>query len=128
MTPARLKKELGLLRRRYVAVDHGEDGSWVLVKDLSLPSGWNRPSTDVLIVVPAPYPASPPDNFFVPVGLTLESGQPPTNYSESQAVIGRHWGQFSFHAQEWNPSADSQDGDNLLTFMLQVERRLGEVN
>ena len=128
MTPDRLQLELELLRQRYTAVEHGEDGGWVLMGEVPLPSGWDRPSTEVLVVIPPGYPATPPDNFFVTVGLRLQSGQPPSNYSESQTLIGRQWGQFSFHSQEWNPSAELNEGDNLLTFMLLVEKRLCEVN
>ncbi len=117
-----------LLRRRFAAVEHDGNGGWVLLQDVALPAGWDRACIDVLVLIPPGYPATPPDNFFVPAGFRLGSGQSPSNYSESQSLIGGQWGQFSFHAQEWNPAANVEDGDNLGTFMLAVTRRLGEVN
>ena len=84
--------------------------------------------TDVLILIPSAYPTVPPDNFYVRNGLRLPGGNVPGNYSEEQSILGQSWGQFSFHAQAWNPTSDISDGDGLLTFMLSVEGRLQELN
>ncbi|MBI3995341.1 MAG: hypothetical protein HY349_05130 [Nitrospirae bacterium] len=103
---------------------------WVLFKEFPLPSGWNREKTMLLILIPPGYPLTPPDNFYVQMGFRLVSGALPTNYNEPSAHMGQQWGQFSFHADQstWRPSADLLEGDNLLTFLLQVERRLKELN
>ena len=128
LTPERLQREVQLLQRRFEKVGHDGSGAWILLSQVPLPAGWDRSSTDVLVVIPPGYPATPPDNFFVPVGFRLNSGQSPSNYSESQTINGTQWGQFSFHAQEWNPAASIEDGDNLSTFMVAVTQRLSEVN
>ena len=128
MTPDRLERELELLKGSFEQVEYDQNGACVLLRNVPLLPGWDRTSIDVLVLIPTGYPATPPDNFFVPVGLKLISGQPPSNYSESQALIGSLWGQFSFHAQEWNPSAKVEEGDNLLTFLLLARQRLAEVN
>ena len=128
MTIERLRRELELLRKRYPRIEHGADLDWFRIGDFPLPQGWNRKSTDILVIVPPAYPATPPDNFFVTPGLCTASGAPPGNYSENQSVLGVTWAQFSFHADGWSPTDDPLEGDSLATFMFAVERRLGEAN
>jgi hypothetical protein len=124
----RRKQEIDLLRTKYGELEHGPNLNWILFKKFSLPSGWNRQTTEVLVLIPAGYPTTPPDNFYVRNGLRPASGGPLRNYSENQNVLGGSWAMFSFHTQGWNPSHDLRDGDSLLTFMIGVERRLQELN
>ena len=128
MTAERRKTEFALLRQRYGDLGHGENFDWVIFKDFRLPAGWNRDTTELLVVIPAGYPTTPPDNFFVRNELRISDGSMPANYSDNQSVLGSSWAQFSFHAKEWNPSTALEDGDSLLTFMLAVEQRLRERN
>jgi len=131
MTLERRGFEIDLLRKGYGEVEHGENVDWILFKSFQLPPGWNRENTDLLIIIPPGYPVTPPDNFFVRNGLRIIADgaeRVPSNYSENQTVLGGSWAQFSFHAQVWNPAPDSLEGDNLLTFVLAVERRLQELN
>jgi len=122
-------QEVELLRTKYGTLSTGEQLDWIRFEQFNLPPGWNRSQTALLVLVPAGYPVTPPDNFYVPVGLRTGSGAQPSNYTESQTLLGLQWGQFSFHLDgEWKPSADYFHGDNLLTFMLGVERRLREAN
>lgn len=126
MSLERRKEEIQRLEVRYGAVEHGENLDWILFKDFPLPSGWNWKATELLVIVPAGYPTTPPDNFYVRNGLRLSDGRVPGNYTENQSILGQSWGQFSFHAQAWNPAPDIDSGDSLLTFMISVERRLEE--
>ena len=128
MTLERRLREADLLRGQYSRVEHGPDLDWVLFRDFPLPPGWNRESTDLLVLIPPGYPETAPDNFYVRTGLRVESGAAPGNYSEDQDLLGESWGQFSYHADEWAPTPDLWDGDSLLTLMIAVERRLQEVN
>ena len=128
MTPDRWEEELRLLRGRYAEVVVGGNRDWVLIKDLGLSEGWNRESTDVLTLIPAGYPATAPDNFYVPEGLRLDGGNIPGNYGDGHDAVNGKWGRFSFHVQRWRPDEMVLDGDNLLTFMLAVEKRLREVS
>ena len=100
----RRRREVELLRRQYPQVEHGPDLDWVLFRDFALPPGWNRKSTDLLVLIPPGYPETPPDNFHVLAGLRVESGADPGNYSEGQELLGESWGQFSYHADEWSPT------------------------
>ncbi len=128
MSRDRRDTEFGLLRQHYGDVHAGSDFEWAVVRAVPLCNGWNRPATEVLIVVPPGYPLTPPDNFFVRNGLRLADGSLPANFAENQSVLGDSWAQFSFHAQSWNPAPEPMDGDNLMTFMLAVEGRLRELS
>jgi len=121
-------QEIELLRKKYGPLEQGANLEWVLFKEFPLPSGWNRSTTPLLVLIPSGYPMVPPDNFYVQTGLRLASGAMPSNFSEGQNQLGQQWAQFSFHVQkeEWRPTAGILEGDNLLTFMLGVERRLKE--
>lgn len=123
-------QEIELLRKKYGQLEHGENLDWVLFKQFPLPPGWNKTTTELLVLIPPGYPTTPPDNFYVPVGFRLVSGATQSNYSEGQSPPGPQWGQFSFHVkkEDWSPKADILEGDNLLTFMLAVEGRLKEAN
>ena len=119
-------REIELMRQRYGDLEHGPNMDWILIKRFPLPSDWNREHTELLVVIPPGYPATPPDNFYVREGLRLRNGNLPNNYSEGQSVLGGPWAQFSFHAQAWTPTPNPEDGDSLLTFMLGIEQRLEE--
>ena len=125
---SRLEVEMGLLKIRYGKIDSGENLDWFVVKEFRIPQGWNSELVELLVLIPAGYPVTAPDNFFVRNGLRTAKGAVPGNYSESQSVLGSTWAQFSYHVQDWNPSPSIEDGDSLLTYMLGVEKRLSEVN
>src|SRR6266536_6677073 len=116
--------ELDLLRQRYGPLEHGTGLDWILFRSIPMGAGWNRPTTELLGLIPPAYPLVAPDNFFVREGLRTAEGHLPGGYFEGQvSVLGPGWGQFSLHALEWRPGAELVDGDNLLTFMLAIERR-----
>lgn len=126
MTVERRESELERLGRKYGKVEHGPNLDWVLFKTFPLPPSWNRETTELLVLIPAGYPTTPPDNFFVREGLRLANGAMPQNYSEGQTINGSRWAQFSFHAKGWNPTPDPEEGDSLITFMLSVEKLIQE--
>lgn len=125
---SQLEAEIQLLRRRYGEIEFGENLDWLVVKEFRMPLGWSSEVIELLVLIPPGYPITPPDNFYVRNGLRTSTGAMPGNYSESQSVLGSTWAQFSFHAKDWNPSSDMETSDNLLTFMLGVERRLSEAD
>ena len=77
----------------------------VEIKNVPLPTGWNRPVTTVKFLVPLAYPAAPPDCFWTEPGLALADGRPPQG-SGVQAMPGTTeqvvW--FSWHVQQWDPN------------------------
>ena len=126
MTLDRRKKEIELLKKKYGVVEYSPNLDWMLIKQFSLPPGWNREKTSLLILIPSGYPTTPPDNFYVEPGLKTAEGTVPSNYSEGKNVLKGKWGQFSFHVKEWSPTAEIEKGDNLLTFILGAQKRLYE--
>ena len=121
--PDRRRCDMELLRKRYPRLECGQDLGWFRIGDFALPPGWNREATDLLVIVPPGYPATPPDNFFVRPGLRTAAGAPPGSYTDGRSVLGESWAQFSFHVEGWSPGEDS-----LETFVIAVGRRLRETN
>ena len=126
----RRKLEVEMLQKRYGEAEVGPSLEYIIFKHFRLPPGWNRPETELLVFIPAGYPLTRPDNFYVSSGLRLESGQMPGNFSENQQQLNRTWAVFSVHIEgEWNPNVDLLMGHNLTSYMLTVvEKRLSELN
>ena len=87
--------------------------------------GWNRPTADILFLVPPSYPAGQPDCFWIqPTGFRLANGGTPKNTSDGNQIPddvspGRSTTWFSWHVQKWNPSRDT-----LLTYFKVIRDRL----
>jgi len=125
----RIMEEIELLREKYPSVQTGDNLDWLMIPDFPLPGHWNRPQTKLLFLIPPSYPHTPPDNFYVETGLRLVNGNKPSNYNEGAGVpVGGSWGCFSWHAEKWQPSSSSSEGDNFLSFIKSVNIRLREVN
>lgn len=122
----RLKKELELLAHDYPGVRLENDGTWLIVPDFPVPAGWNRETITILVIVPAGYPQTPPDNFHVEPGLKLANGEMPDNYTENCGPPTPGWSRFSWHIDgTWRPSSNAAEGDNLHRFLWSVRGRLG---
>lgn len=125
----RLREELALVERQYGALDIAEDLSSFVITGMPLPKGWSTEETPVLVLIPAGYPTTPPDNFYVRNDLTLAGGGEPGNAPKDQAQRNATWRMFSWHVDEtWQPSAAPARGDNLLTFLAGCEQRLSELS
>lgn len=125
----RRRSEIALLREGYPSVRHDDPIEWVIVEDTALPDGYNRSETEILIDLPAGYPQTPPDNFYVPAGLRLADGSQPDAFNPKHRThVGEQWDRFSWHEDDgWSPAPTIENGSNLLTFMATVEERLGAV-
>jgi hypothetical protein len=127
----RRQKELELVEAQFGELEHAPDLSWFVIRRLSLPLGWSKAETSVLILVPPGYPETPPDNFHTVPDLTLAGGGEPGNASSILDHAERRWRLFSWHFEdtnEWRPHAELEHGHNLLTFVLGVQQRLKEVS
>jgi len=119
-------RELDLVRSKYKVKEVDPNLGWFIV-DHALPPAYNKERTDVLVQIPPSLPAGHPDNFLTEPDLRLKNGSPPGNTGQGPAIAGRSWLQFSFHVQGgWNPHPEPERGDNLLTYLLGVTRRLEE--
>jgi len=125
----RRRLELQLVAARWGELEHAADLSWFIVPRWTLPPGWSRTETPVLVFVPPGYPVTPPDCFFAAPDLRLANGAQPGN-SGLQHQLGREWLWFSYHVDQstWHPSADPASGHSLLTFLAGIDRRFGEAS
>lgn len=123
------KRELDLVAAEHGELDHGSNIEWLILRRWQLPTGWNKKETRLLIIIPAGYPVTPPDNFYTDADLRLADGRQPGNTSLA-GHQGESWLQFSYHLEsgDWRPQANLLDGDNLLTFLIGVAGRLAELD
>ena len=116
---ARVDQEVALLLRWFDRVDYDHVGrSWVVVHDYPLPAGFNKPSTPVLMLIPADYPQVPPDGLFVDKGLNIP-GHYHQEHGGRNPFGDRDWAWLCAHlaGRGWRPSADVVAGDNLVTLL-----------
>jgi len=127
---ARRKQEFNLIKKQHGAVEFDDSLSWLILKKWPLSKGWNKPSTEVLLLVPPGYPATPPDNFYADSDLRLANGGQPGNTTPNHQHQNKPWLQFSYHVEkaDWQPHAEILQGHNLSTFLEGVTLRLGEVS
>jgi hypothetical protein len=126
----RRKIELNLVEKQYGELRVGSDFSWFIVNAWKLPTGWNKSTTALLVIIPPGYPATPPDNFYTDQDLRPASGGEPGNASGALDHDGARWRQFSYHVEagDWRPGADPLKGHNLLTFLIGIGGRMSEAS
>lgn len=124
----RVRQEIELLQQRFPNLRHGDQLNWVLIPELVLPvDRFNKLRATVLFGIPAGYPQTGPDNFFVEAALRLKDGATPPAFnagsqsSSGPAPLDGNWGWFSWHPQSWLPTATIEGGDNLLGFVRGVQ-------
>jgi hypothetical protein len=124
----RRQQELELLREAYGAVQADPEITWVTISNFPLPEGWSHTTAKVMVLVPAGYPVTPPDNFYLEPGVTLARGVQPGNASPGQSVNGSPWTTFSYHVEPgtWHPSAQIGRGHDLFTYCQGITARLRE--
>lgn len=122
----RVKRELALVAAAFGELEIDPDLRWFVIKRWALDAGWSKAETRVLILIPPGYAVTPPDNFCADADLSLKGGGQPGNASIAQPINGQQWLQFSYHIEgvDWQPDK----GDNLLTFLVGVTKRLKEVS
>lgn len=93
----------------------------LVLQGYQLPEGKYQPEiVDLLIRIPAGYPQTHPDMFFIRQAVTLASGSLPLNVAMT-TVNGENWHQWSRHYQ----SAMWRSGiDGLATYLRAVRTEL----
>lgn len=126
----RRQEEINLLEKRYYKVEADSNYQWFIIREFVLPEGWNKLSTDLLILIPSGYPNIPPDNFYTDNELRVAAGNILPNRTSQTRQLNQQWLQFSYHVDKttWKPHADILCGHNLQTFMSGVVQRLSEVD
>lgn len=123
----RRHQELDLVRKAFGEISVGQNLEWVIIHNYTLPSGWNKSQTALLIIIRPGYPTTPPDNFYTDGDLRLSNNTQPGNTSQFQ-YLDKQWLQFSYHAEVWQPHPDLLLGHNLFSLLHAIQQRLKELN
>lgn len=121
--PEGLREEVDMLNAvgMNATVTKGAKGFFhVTVTRHPVAQGYNQSNTQVLLRLPASYPAGKPDMFWTDKALRLANGKMPEKANEEN-VDGTQWLRFSWHPKSWTPGVD-----DLTTYMEFVNRRLAQ--
>ena len=100
------------LRKKGLNFDVGVDQGLicVVIQDYSLPAGYDRVSTDLLLRLPAGFPDAQPDMFWCdPPIRVAATGEYPQAADLMESYLGRTWQRFSRHLAGgvWRPGVDN---------------------
>lgn len=89
-----------------------EEGGFtnLILKDFRLPTGFDREQTDLLVRLPAGFPDTPPDMFWVDPEIRIaKTGAVPAAANVTETIVNRQWQRFSRHffGAGWRPGIDS---------------------
>jgi len=124
--PANLSRDCEALRSLGYQIDLIPNGSFVYARfrDFSLPQPkFSRPTTQLLVIVPLPYPEAKLDMFYTEPEVVLSSGAVPRSAETIEMHLGQNWRRFSWHTGRWNPAID-----DLASHVAFIEQRLYEVD
>lgn len=83
-------------------------GCCVILKRLNLPAGYDSEVADVLIRLPAGFPDTAPDMFWVDPALNLKGGGRPPGTEHHERHLDRVWQRWSRHiGGHWRPGIDT---------------------
>ncbi|WP_099610063.1 multiubiquitin domain-containing protein [Vibrio fujianensis] len=89
-------------------IDNGR--RWLIIRNYTLPSGYNHEKVDIAIDIPAAYPGAALDMFYCFPALRLESGAVIAQTSCHMSIVGQSYQRWSRHLNgktKWNPLTDS---------------------
>lgn len=122
--PSKLAEDAKLLQASGRPVELVRDGQHIFAKFPGFrlpPARFNRPRTDLLVIVPLPYPEAKLDMFYTEPDLTLANGGIPRGAETIEMHVGRNWRRFSWHTSTWDPAVD-----DLLSHVGMIEQRLSQ--
>ena len=108
MIPERLLTDVEELRVQGHEISLIEIEGFVLVtfRMVSVPRGYSKASTRLLVKAPLSFPNGAPDMFWTDPDLTLPDGRSPQSADQIEDIRGEKWRRFSWHPQKWNPGTD----------------------
>jgi hypothetical protein len=118
--PSTLHDEIAELRAEGHTIEVAEEPDWIVLIFLewSLPRGYTKDRSRLLLRIPRSYRFGKPDMFWTDSDLRLLNGQMPQRASAEQ-VLGTEWLRFSWHPQKWDPAKD-----NLRSYLAFVDSGL----
>jgi hypothetical protein len=123
MLPACLVEEVKALtdEGRKVELVEAEGIACAIFLGYPLPRGYNKPASDLLLMLPLSYRNGKPDMFWVEPGVVLANGAVPRSAEQVESHLNRQWRRFSWHMASWNPAVD-----DLRTYLEFVNSRLAK--
>jgi hypothetical protein len=119
--------QLAQLQQRFTGthVQHLPSGILlVIVPDVLLPEGWNKPSATIRFTIPSGYPYAQLDCFWIDPDVLLATGAQPQNTGPTPIPETNEpalW--FSWHLKNpWDPNRDT-----LSTWMSVILNRMEEI-
>ena len=82
---------------------------WLVLRDFSIPKGFNRDAADVAILIQPAYPPGVIDSAYISPPLDRVDGRPIPNATGEQQIEGRKWQFWSRHRTPDNPWIDGED-------------------
>lgn len=89
---------------RWHKLAEGSGKHGLIIKGFRIPAGFIQSVSDLMVLVPSGYPASPLDMFYFDPPLATEDGADAGALSIEQH-FGRHWQRWSRH-YEWRMGED----------------------
>lgn len=108
----RIETELRELKK-HCDVDHDPGLSWVVVKQVDFPSGWNPGQGDILFKLPKTYPLVQP-KVFMPDKMRYNGKRPHIMLRGPPS-----WSRFCLHDFEFNPEYHT-----LITVLRMIKKSL----
>jgi hypothetical protein len=95
----------------------------VILRGVILPAGrFDAAAADILILLPAGYPDSPPDMFYAQPWLRLTGRRAyPRAADQPYSFAGQNWQRWSRHNDAWRPGVDG-----IWTMVKRIEAALQE--
>jgi hypothetical protein len=126
----RLNAELLLLEQAYgeVRVSWPASYQWVMIQDYPLPLGYNKPTTNLIVIIPENYGYGPALQYcFVDRDLRRNGHLLPHYFLEGDVAPGasqfyqKDWAFLCVHPEKWDPKRH-----NILTYLRQVDLFLSD--
>ncbi|ANB98500.1 multiubiquitin domain-containing protein [Vibrio parahaemolyticus] len=95
---------------------------WLIIRNYTLPNGYNHEKVDMAIDIPAAYPGAALDMFYCFPSLKLDSGTVIAQTSCHMSIAGKSYQRWSRHLNgktRWNPLTDS-----VMTQMAVIEESI----
>jgi hypothetical protein len=95
---------------------------WLRLQRFPLPPGWNKATSELLILIPDVYPEVPPDRFYLDPDLRDRKYKSPGHYFEVNELSDSGWAWFCLHLEDsWEPRQRIEDGDHLVKVIERIQ-------
>lgn len=105
-----LQRDFGKLKAAFPRADLRPCGTnhMLVLPRFELPSGWNQPEVELMVIIPAGYPFAAVDMFWVSPSIALANGGMPEGANQIESYNDSAWQRFSWHySRSWNPNRDT---------------------